>query len=405
MAARHPKNALRIALLLLAILFASLAAAVSMTSGHEVPRKAHGDRRPGPAVPIGIKARLSARDDGELAQVTAKLRATGISIVREDVAWSTIEPRPGTYYWDGMDRWVAAAAAQGLEVMAILDSPPTWATPRWNVAPTGGEPLAAFSAFVRAVVARYGSDGAFWQSHPGLQAIPIQYWDIWNEPYAARFWGDESPDPAAYAEMFKAAVEAARRADPAARFMLEADTRIVSDGWPWKPFLAAMFDAVPDLGKYAYGVSVHPYQGDGGSPRSCTPEARSPGSPSRWQATALQFCRIADIHQILAAHGAGDLKIWITEIGWSTAPAAAAAVSEAAQAKYVRQAFELLRTRYQGLVSGLVWYEYQGPESDPSELDGYLGLVRADGEAKPAWQVFSEEVRGDPEQRRSRLRS
>ena len=198
---------------------------------------------------------------------------------------------------------------------------------------------------------------------------------------------------------------AARRVDPSAKFLLEADTRIVCDGWPWKPFLAAMFDAVPDLGNYAYGVSVHPYQGDGGSPRSCTPAARTPGSPSRWQATALQFCRITDIHQILAAHGAADLKIWITEIGWSTAPAADEAVTDSAQAKYVQQAFELLRTRYQGLVSGLVWYEYQGPESDPSELDEYLGLVRANGEPKPAWQTFAEEARGDPEQRRSRLRS
>ena len=404
MAARHPKKALLIGLLVLAI-FATLGAAASIVSGREVPSKASADRRPGPAVPIGIKARLSDRDDSALAQVTAKLRATGVSIVREDVAWSTIEPRPGRYYWDGMDRWVSAAAGQGLEVMAILGSPPTWATPSWNVAPTGGGPLSAFSDFVRAVVARYGTGGEFWQSHPGLQAVPIRYWDIWNEPYASRFWAGESPDPAAYAEMFKAVVEAARSVDPAARFLLEADTRIVSDGWPWKPFLAAMFDAVPDLGRYAYGVSVHPYQGDGGSPRSCTPSTRYPGSRARWQATALQFCRIADVHQILAAHGAGDLKIWITEIGWSTAPGAEAGVSDAAQARYVQQVFELLRTRYQGLVSGLIWYEYQGPESNPSELDKYLGLVRSDGVAKPAWGAFAEELREASEQRRSRLRS
>jgi hypothetical protein len=304
-----------------------------------------------------------------------------------------------------MDRWVAAAAGQGLEVMAMLGAPPAWATPKWNVAPTGGGSLTAFSQFVRAVVGRYGSQGSFWQAHPGLAPVPIRYWDNWNEPYAARFWGDESPDPAAYARMFKAVVETARDVDPGARFMLEADTRIVSDGWPWKPFLTAMFDAVPDLGSYAYGVSVHPYQGDGGSPRACSPSVRSPGSQARWQATALQFCRLDDIRRILDAHAAGDLKIWITEIGWSTAPAAEGGVSDATQAAYVRQVFELLRTRYQGLVSGLIWYEYQGPEADPAELDEYLGLVRSDGQPRPSWQAFAEELRGDSGQRRSRLRS
>jgi hypothetical protein len=405
MAPRRPHRALRTALLALAILLAASGLAAAASAGREAPRKPSGDRRPGAEVPIGIKARLSDRDDAELAAVVSKLRATGVSIVREDVAWSTIEPRPGRYFWDGMDRWVAAAAGQGLEVMAMVGAPPSWATPSWNVAPSGGEPLSDFSEFVREVVARYGAGGAFWQAHPGLQPVPIRYWDIWNEPYASRFWGGESPDPAAYAQMFKAVVQAARGADPAARFMLEADTRIVSDGWPWKPFLAAMFDAVPDLGRYAYGVSVHPYQGDGGSPRSCTPATRSPGSRARWQATALQFCRLTDIHQILAAHGAGDLKIWITEVGWSTAPAAPGAVSDAAQADYVRQTFELLRTRYRGLVSGLIWYEYEGPEADPSELDEYLGLVRSDGQPKPAWRAFAEALDDEPQPRRSRLRS
>ncbi len=391
MAARHSQIALRIACFVGAsLLFLAVLASSASSRGH-VARLSRA-QMPGEQVPTGIKARLSGRSDGELAQVTSKLRDAGVSILREDVAWSTIEPKPGRYYWAGTDRWVAAAAEQGLQVMAVLDAPPSWVTERWSEAPVAGQELSDFATFAREVVARYGADGTFWSSHPNLPAVPIRYWDVWNEPYVPRFWTRDFPDPAGYARMFKTVVQVARTADPSARFMLEADTRIIATGWPWKPFLAQMFEAVPDLGKYAYGVSIHPYQGDAGSPRSCTPNIRSPGVRSRWQATALQFCRIEDVRHILDANDASDVKIWITEIGWSTAPSGDQTVSEAAQARFVHQVFNLVRTRYTGLVSGLIWYEYQGPESDPANADDYLGLVRADGQPKPGWQAFVEEA-------------
>lgn len=367
---------------------------LSSAAGHERLARISKAQMPGGQIPIGIKARLSDRSDSDLASTTSKLRAAGVSIVREDLTWSTIEPKPGHFYWAGTDRWVMAAAEQGLEVMAVLDAPPNWATSRWSDAPVEGKQLDDFASFCREVVARYGTNGTFWSSHAGVPAVPIQYWDVWNEPYAPRFWTNDFPDPAGYARMFKAVVQTARSADPSAKFLLEADTRIVAGGWPWKPFLGQMFDAVPDLGRYAYGVSVHPYQGDGGSPRSCTPDTRSSGIRTRWQATALQFCRIEVVRHILNASNADKVKIWVTEIGWSTAPAADRTVSDAAQATYVRQVFDLVRTKYAGIVAGLIWYEYQGPESDPTETDGYLGLVRADDRPKPGWRVFVDEAGG-----------
>lgn len=391
MAALHAKVAICIACLLgVAILSPSVLA--SAPSSHGPRAGISRAQRRGGQIPIGIKARLSNRSDSELAEVVSKLRSTGVSIVREDVTWSTIEPKPGKYYWAGMDRWVTAAAEQGISVMAVLDAPPEWVTARWSDAPADGQQLADFAEFCREVVARYGSNGTFWERHPGIPAVPILYWDIWNEPYVPRFWTQNFPDPAGYAHMFKTVVQAGRTADPSARFMLEADTRVIATGWPWKPFLAAMFEAVPDLGRYAYGVSIHPYPGDGDSPRACTPDTRSSGIRARWQATALQFCRIEDIRRILDANDAKNVKIWITEVGWSTAPAAPSAVSEEAQARYVHQVFDLVRTRYLGLVSGLIWYEYEGPESNPADFDDYLGLVHSDGQPKPAWEAFADEV-------------
>jgi hypothetical protein len=377
---------------LVALLAAAAAISASPSSGRGIQQAVAIDREPAAPTPVGIVARLGDRSDAELQHVAAKLQASGVTFIREDVDWSTIQPHPGHTYWGSMDRWVAAAAEHDLQIMGVLGSSPEWIAPQWNDPPTSGPQLEAFSAFVREALARYGSNGSFWQEHPGLPADPIEYWDIWNEPYVARFWGPGPPDPAAYARMFKSVVQASQGADPSSRFMLEADTRIVSSGWPWKPFLAAMFDAVPDLGKYAYGVSVHPYQGEGASPRACTPFTRSPGVQARWQATALQFCRITDIRRFLDDHGAAALKLWITEVGWSTAPEAELAVSEETQARYVQQTFDLLHTTDRGLVSGLIWYEYQSAEASPTELDDYFGLVRPDGEPKAAWRVFVEEA-------------
>ena len=342
-------------------------------------------------LPVGIKARLSARSDADLARVVRRLRAAGVTHVREDVSWARIEASRGAFRWGGMDRWVAAATRNDLEIIALVGDPPAWATPAWNVAPTSGAPRADFANFVRRLVERYGTNGAFWRAHPGLNPVPIRYYDIWNEPYVSRFWSHRFPDPAGYARMFKAVVQAARPADPRARFLLEADTRVIETGWPWRPFLSAMFDAVPDLGEYAYAVSVHPYQGDGGSPRTCSRPRPSRGVEHDWRATVLQFCRIEDTRRILDARGAHDTRIWITEIGWSTAPRGARRVSQGRQATYVREVFDLLRT-HSGLVAGVVWYEYQGPERDPGRDDDFFGLVRPDGTPKPAWDAFRSEA-------------
>ena len=96
---------------------------------------------------------------------------------------------------------------------------------------------------------------------------------------------------------------------------------------------------------------------------------------------------------MLDAGGARRVRIWITEVGWSSAPRARNSVTEATQARYVRQVFSLLRTRYRGMVSGLVWYEYQGSRERPSDREDHFGLVRPDGTPKPAWHALARQAR------------
>jgi Bacterial Ig domain len=336
---------------------------------------------------IGISAVLRGLWGQELDDTIGKLRRANIGWSREDMSWSRIETKPGEYDWSNWDRILEASARQGLRLIAIPDDAPDWATGAWNNPPTSGEALQAYAEFVRRAVERYGSTGTFWDEHPDVPKVPVTMWDIWNEPYMKAFWKDSDPEPALYAKMFKAVVQAARPADSEARFMLEAETGSNTGSWPQPPFLDAMFDAVPDLADYADVVSVHPYTSED-SPTDCTPT--SGNARTAWQSSRFQFCRIRDIRKILDANGASRTRIWITEVGYTTAPNADRTVSEAKQADYLRAAFRLLRQWR--VVDGIVWYELRGGETSSSDYFGYYGLLHKDGSAKPAWNAFVDEA-------------
>lgn len=340
-------------------------------------------------MPVGIKARLAIRANRDLKATTNRLRAAGVTYIREDLSWAAVERRPGEYSWRSTDRWMAQAAKRGLHVIAILNGPPSWVTVR---PPSSDGVIEDYAAFAQAVVRRYGRSGTFWRKRPGLPKSPIAYYDIWNEPYVARFWG-APPDPVAYANMFIRVSAALKAVDRRARVMLEADTRVLTPGSPLRPFLGPMLEAAPALGRFVDAVSVHPYQGGGASPRVCTPFQPPRGIAYDWLATATEFCRIRDVRRILDAGGLEHAELWVTEIGWSTASEAASAVTEETQARYVRQTFQLLRRDLRNLIDGFVWYEYQGPGGDPYSREAHFGLVRANGTRKPGWLTFVDQVR------------
>jgi hypothetical protein len=187
--------------------------------------------------------------------------------------------------------------------------------------------------------------------------------------------------------MFKSVVSAVRGVDSEARFMLEAETGANTGSWPQPPFLEAMFAAVPDLENYADIVSLHPYTSED-APTGCNSQR---GGKEFWYDTRFQFCRVKDVRKLLDGYGAKRTRIWITEVGYTTAPNADRTVSEGQQADYLRAAFRLLRQWR--VVDGIVWYELRGGETSSSDPYAYFGLLHKDGSAKPAWNAFVDEAR------------
>jgi beta-xylosidase len=165
--------------------------------------------------------------------------------------------------------------------------------------------------------------------------------------------------------------------------MFEADTGANTGRWPEPAWFEQAFAAVPDLASYLDAVSIHPYADE---PNECTPAKG--GIDKFWYETRFQLCRVKDVRRILDARGARGAKLWITELGWPTS--GDRSVSEETQARYVHDAFRLLR-RW-NIVDGVVWFHYRTNETGDDSAE-WFGLVHPDGKPKPAWSAFVEEAR------------
>jgi polysaccharide biosynthesis protein PslG len=343
-----------------------------------------GPRDDVPAQPAsGIHASFRHMDNPGMQRVMAQMRDAGIAYAREDLSWKEIEVTPGQYDWSWYDVIVANAARNGLRLILIPNNSPDWATGAWNKLPSSGAALDAYIRFVRKAIERYGSGGAFWSSRPDVPKLPIATWDIWNEPYVPA--QTQNPNPAVYAGMFKAVVSAVRGVDPEARFMMEADLGIVGPE-PQQPFLEALFDAVPDLGRYVDIVSLHAYTNP--SPTVCNRGKAVPQGFPSWQPIRYELCRVQDIRRILDERGANNARMWITELGWSTG--GDRPVSEATQAQYVRESYAKLREWR--LVDVVTWFHLKTPERDPGYDEDFFGFLHADGSPKPAWNALVGEI-------------
>lgn len=332
-----------------------------------------------PAAPGIVGVAANAQGYGPRSgMILDRVAAVGVRWVREDFRWADVERWPGVYDWSRYDRLLTGAALRGIHVLPLLQSTPAWAGPRDRGFPRDA---AGYGRFVAATVARYGPGGTFWRARPKTAAFAPQWFELWNEPYFS-VYSTPRADPGEYARLFAAGATAGRAANPAARFLIEADTESEPDVGRSRAWVAGMYASVPGLSALVDGVAVHPYATD-----------LNGGSDGR-----TRFRRFERIAADFGKRGAGDKPLWITEIGWSTCPACPEGVSEAGQAARVRDLLRLVRTRYARLVAAVFVFGLQDPgsDSDPTDKEGWFGLVRADGSAKPALAGFRDEIGAAP---------
>lgn len=321
-----------------------------------------------PAAPqqrLGVSADLRALSAAERAAAFSAMQAARIGWVRQPFPWDEIEAVRGEFNWQPWDEVVAAAAAQQIELVAVLDRSPVWARAAEDEHNPAAPPAdnADFGRFAAALAARYGAS--------------LHFYQIWDEPNIAPHWGQRWADAAAYGALLREAAIQLRAADADAVVLTAALAPTTEPGGVNQSDIAFL-DALYRAGAAAWfdAVAAQPYGFDR--------PADDPPSPD-----VLNFRRIELLRAVMQHHGDEATPIWASGFGWHTAANAApgwAAVTPAQQADAVVWALQWAEQQPDWLAA-LGWPAWQ-PRSTAGPRTAFA-LVAADGHATPALAMLS----------------
>ena len=344
------------------------------------------------------------------------LRTLGVRVVRANLYWGgpngvatrrpsrATDPADSAYDWFKYDRLVSAAAEDDIKVIFAIVGTPRWAN---GGKPTNRAPLRAayLRDFARAAATRYS--GFFTPFNPNSadgtsqlsDALPtVKHWLAWNEPNNPVFLSPQfirtkkgvwlrqaAKNYARICNAIVAGIHAAPRLSgekvacgvtaPRGNNNPNSGRQSISP-IPFvrqmKRFGARGFDA------YAH----HPYYGNRFETPTTKPNIvkgpRIVGGP-------VVLGNINDLIREVTRLW-GRKPFWITEYGYQTKPDRAYAVSYAKQARYLKQAFAIVRKNPR--IDMMLWFLLRD-QPQTRAFDGWQGgLVTKGGARKPAFQAF-----------------
>ena len=295
------------------------------------------------------------------------MAAGGIEVVRAEPSWDSVEPNPPDaaghhYVWDAADAIVTKLAQHRLRMYGLVDY-----STRWSGVQPGDfdSPPASsddFAEFAKALAARYGANGSFWQAHPELPYLPVHDWEIWNEENGY-FWHPQ-PDPWRYIDLYLATRSAIRSVDPGAAAVVGGLVPQGAEG-----FVGAMFQHRPDAHGQIDAIGYHPYAAD----------------------AAGSLSLIAGFRRSLAALGEPGLPIEVTEVGWPTAGGAGSMADQQRALQYQLLTDQVARSDCG--VTRFIPHTWVTAERDPNTVEDWFGLFHPDATPTAAGTAYLEASR------------
>jgi polysaccharide biosynthesis protein PslG len=286
----------------------------------------------------------------------------GLGLARVAPLWELTEPVPPQgghhrYDWRYDDFIAKALAGHGFRWVAVLAFAPSWASVQRNVLHAAPRGTAAYAAYAAAVAHRYH----------GL----ISAFEVWNEEDLPVFWRP-SPDPSAYARLYRAARVAIHRVDPGVPVLIGG----LAGGH--QQFLATLLRQ-PELRGAVDGLAVHAY--------AATPD----GVVAQVRADRLRLDEL----------GFGAVPMYVTEYGWSSRPIARAprgfpvppgsyAPPSVRPGYIVQTAHDLLASPCD--VRMAVFYAWVTPQHTPVSLYQWYGVAAPDGSPTPASRAIARQA-------------
>ena len=316
-----------------------------------------------------------------------RMAATGFRTERFLLTWGTVEPSQGSFDWRETDRLVGGLASHGIRALPALWGSPAWVTPTPAYPPIDSpSDRQGWRDFLDAAVERYGPGGTYWtdgsyqRAHPGATPLPIRAWQIWVEPNGSAYF---APNPSAvrYARLLRISRLAIKDQEPRARIVLAGLVGLrswqgrVLKGVPGWRFLRNLYNVQGIKDDFDI-AAFHPY------------------APNIDQ-LRLQMKRI---RAVMSAHGDQRTALWITELGWGSAPpGTGGSVLQLnkgiqGQKRLLTRSFKLiLRHRRSWNVQRLFWYDWRDPsksERAPCSFCRTAGLLRHNRQPKPAYYAL-----------------
>jgi len=247
--------------------------------------------------PFGVNASLERYEGQDLDRAVMMIRDGGYQWVRQRFPWSEIEPEEGQYHWDEWDRIVAAALEHDLNVIAVLETSPSWARANIDAETPEAPPrdFAVLARFARAFASHYREE--------------LNYYEIWDQPNLYPHWGERYTDPAAYTHLLQAGYSAIKQGDPEALVLTAGLAPNVEEGGQYMSdilFLQGMYEA--GAREYFDILAVKPYG------LWYEPEDR------RLSPLETNFSRPILLREVMVRHGDGDKAVWAVEFGWCALP-------------------------------------------------------------------------------------
>lgn len=332
---------------------------------------------------IGASVHLFGQDRG---RVLALAQEAGFGWIRQQVWWRDIEPWPDSYNWGELDAIIAAANAQGIQVLLSVVRSPGWAAGGSYGFPDNPEDL---GDFLHAMAERYRGR--------------VQAYEVWNEPNLAHENAGRVPEPGEYVELLHVAYRRIKEADPAAKVISAPLTPTgVTRRWLSTDDLDYL------RGMLAYGDGLFPASCDAvGAHAAGThnpPDTLWPDEPGPWpdwlDHPTHYFRHVENIRGVLLEFGV-DKPIWITEFGWATANYTPGYEygwdnTEEDQAAYIVRAFEIVEQDWPWVEGAFLWnLNFAMVRGDWHE-QGAFGIVRSDGSPRPAYLAVQGHLRPTP---------
>jgi Glycosyl hydrolase catalytic core/RTX calcium-binding nonapeptide repeat (4 copies) len=293
--------------------------------------------------------------------------------------WGWVQPdNENSFKWSQADRFIGELASHGIRTVPTL-----WGNPNWVPGNAATPPIASVTSakaeqawrnFLKRAVGRYGPGGSYWtdrynqQFGAGAPRLPIQYWQVWNEPNLDKFFAPH-PSPGRYAQLLKVSHDAITNNNSHARILLAGMT--ANGDISARDFLAQL---------YGFGVkddfdaaALHPYARD----------------------IDRQKDVIQKFRGVMLAHSDKSTPLWLTELAWGSDPPDHFGINKGldGQATMLKRSFELvLDHRKAWNVQRLFWYHWRDPFSTHATCSfcGSAGLLRHNRVKKPAYDRFAD---------------